>query len=123
MTEYENEPFVVGNYDHTEVEFFHMSYEKWFSASPYQTSISKPRRIFGYSPVSRPGKVFIIGGCRDEDDVWSEVTSFENDEWRSHGNLKHGRINFLTIQYGTDVMIIGGTLKNYDQSLVFISKK
>ena len=118
MTEYENEPFVVGDYNHTQVEFFHMSHEKWFIASPYRTSFLKPHRIFGYSPVSRPGKVFIIGGNRESlyeslyYDDWSEITIFENDEWRSHGNLKHGRINFLTIQYGTDVMIIGGTLHN-----------
>ena len=110
MTEYENEPFVVGNYDHTEVEFFHMSYEKWFSASPYQTSISKPRRIFGYSPVSRPGKVFILGGCCDGD--WAQISLFQNDEWSLHGLLKQGRMNFMTITYGTDVMIIGG--KTYD---------
>ena len=122
MTEYENEPFVVGDYNHTEVEFLHMSHEKWFTASPYQTSVAKPRRIFGYSAVSRPGKVFIIGGCRslitdDEPDDWSEISIFENDEWRIHRKLEYGRINFLTIQYGTDVMIIGGTLKNR-QSLV-----
>ena len=119
MTEYQNEPFVVGDFNHTEVDFFHMSHEKWFTASPYRTSFSTPRRIFGYSPVSRPGKVYIIGGCRESRDEygdWSETTVFENDEWRTHGNLNHGRINFLTIQYGTDVMIIGGTLKNRTES-------
>ena len=53
MTEYENEPFVVGDYDNNQVEFLHMSHERWYTASPYP-STSKNRldknRIFGYSP-------------------------------------------------------------------------
>ena len=54
MTEYEKEPFVVGGYDHNQVEFLHMSHEGWYIASPYPKT-GKNRlnqnRIFGYSPV------------------------------------------------------------------------
>ena len=53
MTEYENEPFVVGGYNNNQVEFLHMSHGRWYTASPYP-STSKNRldknRIFGYSP-------------------------------------------------------------------------
>ena len=51
MTEYKNEPFVVGDYENNQVEF--LSRERWHTASPYP-STSKNRfdenRIFGYSP-------------------------------------------------------------------------
>ena len=57
-------------------------------------------------PVTRPGKVFLLGGCCDEKK--KAVSVFENDEWKSYGKLKQGRINFMTITYGTDVIIIGG---------------
>ena len=103
MTEYENEPFIIGDYNHTQVEFMHLSHEKWYTASP----IRDREQIFGYATVTRPGKVFILGGCCDGD--WSQISLFENDEWNTdYGNLKHGRINFMTVTYGTDVMIIGG---------------
>ena len=105
MTEYENEPFVIGDYKHNKVEFLHLSHEQWYTASPFRSE--KP--IFGYSAVSRPGKVFILGGCCDH---WQSVSIFENDEWQYHGKLGHGRMNFMTITYGTDLMIIGGTPKN-----------
>ena len=53
MTEYENEPFVVGGYNNNQVEFLHMSHERWYTTGPYP-STSKNRlgenRIFGYSP-------------------------------------------------------------------------
>ena len=62
--------------------------------------------------VARPGKVFILGGCCDKKDTWKTVRIFENDEWRFFGELETGRINFMTITYGTDVMIIGGTTQN-----------
>ena len=62
--------------------------------------------------VARSGKVFILGGCCDEDDTWKTVQIFENDGWRFFGKLEKGRINFMTITYGTDVMIIGGTTQN-----------
>ena len=102
MTEYENEPFIVGDYQHNQIEFMHLSHEKWYTASPFPT----PNKIFGYAPVSRPGKVFILGGCCHENTY--SVKLFEKDEWSSFGYLKQGRINFMTITYGTDVMIIGG---------------
>ena len=51
MTEYKNEPFVVGDYNHNQVEFLHMSHERWYTASPYQITGKNITRIFGYSPV------------------------------------------------------------------------
>ena len=51
MTEYENEPFVVGDYNHNQVEFLDMSHERWYTASPYQITARNNIRIFGYSPV------------------------------------------------------------------------
>ena len=54
MTEYENEPFVVGDYNHNQVEFLHMSHELWYIASPLLEpgkNRSNKTRIFGYSPV------------------------------------------------------------------------
>ena len=107
MTEYENEPFIIGDYTHNKIEFMHLSHEKWYTARsfPYRD------RIFGYAPVTRPGKVFVFGGCCGDD--WSGIYLFENDEWSSYGNLKRGRMNFMTVIYGTDVMIIGGrTFRN-----------
>lgn len=108
MTEYENEPFIVGDYNHNQIEFMHLSHEKWYTASPFPNR----KRIFGYAPVARPGKVFILGGCCDENENWSSVSLFEKDEWSLFGRLKQGRINFMTITYGTDVMIIGGKTLN-----------
>ena len=102
MTEYENEPFIVGDYNHNQVEFMHLSHERWYTAS----SFWHRNEIFGYAAVTRPGKVFILGGCCDGD--WSQISIFENDEWSLYGNLKHGRINFMTLTYGTDILVIGG---------------
>ena len=53
MTEYENEPFVVGDYNNNQVEFLHMSHERWYIASPYpyaSKNLINENRIFGYSP-------------------------------------------------------------------------
>ena len=53
MTEYKNEPFVVGDYNHNQVEFLHMSHERWYIASPYPYTSKNPpneNRIFGYYP-------------------------------------------------------------------------
>ena len=53
MTEYENEPFVVGDYNNNQVEFLHMSHERWYIASPYpytSKNLLNENRIFGYSP-------------------------------------------------------------------------
>ena len=71
--------------------------------------LSKIRNLL---PVARPGKVFILGGCCDENETWKTISIFEKDEWKIYGELKQGRINFMTITYGTDVMIIGGTTEN-----------
>ena len=115
MTEYENEPFIIGDYNHNQIEFMHLSHEKWYTASPFPNR----KQIFGYAPVSRPGKVFILGGCcggdwkwdgddRYWDDKLAHINLFQNDEWSLYGKLKYGRMNFMAITYGTDVMIIGG---------------
>ena len=53
MTEYENEPFVVGDYDNNQVEFLHISHGRWYTASPYpytSKNLIDKKRIFGYSP-------------------------------------------------------------------------
>ena len=107
MTEYENEPFVVGDYKHNQIEFFHLSHEKWYTATsyPYQS------RIFGYAVVSRPGRVFILGGC-GHNDLLRLVSVFKNDQWSTKGYMNQARMNFMTIQYGTDILIFGGTTTN-----------
>ena len=33
---------------------------------------------------------------------------YENDQWAKMNVMKRARTNFMTITYGTDVMIIGG---------------
>ena len=79
MTEYENEPFIVGDYNHDQIEFMHLSHEKWYTAGPFPHR----ERVFGYAPVSRPGKVFILGGCCDNS--WEPnrehrgISLFQND--------------------------------------------
>ena len=78
----------------------------------YGLKILKLYEIRNPLSVARPGKVFILGGCCDENDTWKTVSIFQNDEWNIHGKLKQGRINFMAITYGTDVMIIGGTTQN-----------
>ena len=119
MTEYENEPFIVGDYNHKQVEFMHLSHEKWYTANPIQFGV---QRIFGYAAVSRPGKVFLLGGSlyfKDDSDTQQQMTMtqiilYHNDIWEPFGELKNARINFMTITYGTDVMLIGG--KTYEQN-------
>ena len=116
MTEYENEPFIVGDFNHNQVEFMHLSHEKWYTASPMLDEFGI-QAIFGYSAVSRPGKVFLLGGqwvrtvgkYRGYDNrSMNQIILYQNDAWESLGQLKHARMNFMTIIYGTDVMIIGG---------------
>ena len=54
MTQYEDEPFVVGDYNHNQVEFLHMSHAQWYIASPLlETGKNRMNKtiIFGYSPV------------------------------------------------------------------------
>ena len=111
LTEYEKEPFIVGDYKHNEVEFLHSSHKKWYTATSFGNDEHIFDRIFGYAAVSRPGKIFILGGCCDQNKDWSTVIMFENDEWKSLDRLKQGRMNFMTITYGTDVMIFGGSVQ------------
>ena len=117
MTEYENEPFIVGDFNHNQVEFMHLSHEKWYTASPILSEFGV-KRIFGYAAVSRPGKVFLVGGYAYYDDYYamSEIIVYKNDIWEPFGGLKHSRMNLMTITYGTDVMIIGGkTFEAYNE--------
>ena len=102
MTEYEKEPLIVGDYNHNQIEFMHFSHKKWYTASsyPFQT------KIYGFGVVSRPGKVFILGGwCEDN---CATISLFENDSWSKIGNLVQSRLNHLVITYGTESLIIGG---------------
>ena len=102
MTEYEKEPFIIGDYNHNQIEFMHLSHQKWYTISPYPFQT----KIYGFGVVSRPGKVFILGGwCEDN---CSTVTLFENDSWSKIGSLAQSRLNHLVITYGTDCLIIGG---------------
>ena len=102
MTEYKNEPFIIGDYKHNQIEFMHLTHRKWYTISPYPFQT----KIFGYGVVSRPGKVFILGGwCEDN---CATVSIFENDSWSKIGNLAQSRLNHLVITYGTDCLIIGG---------------
>ena len=102
LTEYENEPFIVGDFHHNKIEFMHLFHKKWYSAEPYPYQA----RLFGYAAVSRPEKVFILGGCCDH--KWSLISLFHNHRWSKVGNLKQGRFNMLSIAYHTDILIFGG---------------
>ena len=107
MASYENEPFIIGDYQHNRIEFMHLYHQKWYLAPNFYDDPEKP--FYGYSAVSRSGKLFIFGGCCEQ---WSTVSIFENHKWKRHGQLLYGRMNFMTITYGTDVMILGGTTEN-----------
>lgn len=102
MTEYKNEPLIIGDYHHSQIEFMHLSHEKWYTANSYPFQ----QIIFGYAAVSKPGKLFILGGCCDNN--WSLISLFQKDGWSKVGELKQGRMSFLAITYQTNVMIIGG---------------
>ena len=102
LTEYEKEPFIVGDFNHNKIEFMHLFHRKWYSAEPYPYQA----RLFGYAPVSRPGKVFILGGCCDY--KWSLISLFQYHRWSKIGYLKQGRFNMLSIAYHTDILIFGG---------------
>ena len=106
MTEYNNDPLLIGDFKHNKIEFFDLSHQQWNTASPHPYH----KRLFGYGAVSRPGQVFIIGGCCSHQ--WSLVSLFENDKWSQIGFLNVGRMNFMTIEYGSDIMIFGGRAKN-----------
>ena len=125
MTEYQNEPFIVGDYNHNQVEFMHLAHEKWYTASPVMAGSKWPHpfeieSIFGYAVVSRPGKVFLLGGSlyyKEEgrlEHAMGQILLYQNDNWEPLGGLYHSRINFMTITYGTDVMIIGGKYEAYE---------
>ena len=105
MTEYQNEPFIVGDYNHTQVEFMHLSHKKWYTAS--KLPFPELKNVFGYAAVSRPGKVFLLGGSLHFEGI-SKILLYENDIWGWASDMKHARMNFMTITYGTDVMTIGG---------------
>ena len=106
LTEYNNQPFIVGDYQHNQVEFFHSSFQRWYSASRYKHQ----SRMFGYAAISRPRVVYFLGGCCSEN--WTSILTFQNDLWSKFGLLSQGKINFMAITYGTDVLVIGGTTKN-----------
>ena len=111
MTQYENEPFIVGHYTHSKIEFMPKRIEfdrKWYSKTSFYTNTEKP--IFGFAAISRPGKVFILGGCYEHS---SSVSMFKNHKWEhNYDQLTQKRINFMTISYGTNVIIFGGTTEN-----------
>ena len=106
MTEYNNFPFLIGDFKHNKIEYFDLPNRQWNTASPYPYQ----RRLFGYGAISRPGQIFIIGGCCSH--KWSLVSLFENKKWSKVGFLNEGRMNFMTIEYGSDIMIFGGRAKN-----------
>ena len=106
MTEYKTFPILIGDYKHNKIEFFDLLHQEWYHTSPYPYQ----KRLFGYGAVSRPGQVFIIGGCCSP--KWSLVSLLENNEWSQIGFLNVGRMNFMTIEYGSDIMIFGGRSKN-----------
>ena len=134
MTEYQNEPFIVGDFNHNQVEFMHLSHEKWYTASPVMASSKWPypfkiQRIFGYAVVSRPGKVFLLGGSLyyeeegRQEHTMGQILLYQNDNWAPAGGLRHSRKNFMTITYGTDVMLIGGKTYEIDENIVSAEKR
>ena len=120
MASYYDEPFIIGDHSHSEIEFMHSAHQKWYTVGPFPSR----DRWFGYATVSRPGKLFILGGCcenddddDDETDSWSNIWLFENDKWKNYGKLAHGRMNFITVPYGSEVLIIGGTSHDKQQKM------
>ena len=113
MASYHDEPFIIGDFHHAEVEFMHLTHQKWYSAGHFPNRFMALTRFFGYTPVSRPGKLFILGGCCDWEDNWSTVWILKDHEWSKYAQLTHGRINSIAVVYGSDVTIIGGT--SFDQ--------
>ena len=106
LTSYFNEPFIIGDYENNQTEFMHTSHKRWYTITPYPS----PKKIFGYTPVSTSSQLFILGGCCDADNnYYSKITLFEDDEWFDYGELNQGRINFMAVPYGSDIAIIGGT--------------
>ena len=111
MTEYEKEPFIIGDYNHNQIEFMDLSHAKWFTARPFPFQ----ERFFGYAAVTRPGQIFIIGGCCNwSDQPQSDVSLYKNDQWQRIGVLKQGRMNHIVVLYGWNAIIIGGKSGNTD---------
>ena len=106
MTKYKGSPYLIGDFKSNRIEYLALKHQEWNKASPYPYQ----KRLFGYGAVSRPGQIFIIGGCCSP--KWSLVSLFENDKWSKKGKLNVGRMNFMTIEYGSDVMIFGGRAKD-----------
>ena len=106
MTNFKETPFIIGDYHHNEIEFLHKSFVKWLTGTAYPFQ----ERIFGYAAVSKPNKLFIMGGCCQKD--WSLISVFEDKGWTNIGRLNQGRMNFLAITVQTDIIIIGGNAKN-----------
>ena len=88
MTEYQNEPFIVGDYNHNNVEFMHLSHQKWYTASPFPHK----NKVFGYAVVSRPGAVYLFGGCCNLYDSYSMTVRVLTKQ-----NLRN--VYFATLQY------------------------
>ena len=106
MSEYKRGPFIIGDYSHNRIEFFFLAYKIWFNAPSYPFQ----ERLFGYASVSRPNKLFVFGGCCENN--WSLISVYEDAGWSKHGYLNQGRMNFLAITFQTDIMIVGGLTKN-----------
>ena len=87
MTSYFNEPFIIGDYENTQTEFMHTSHKRWYTITSYPS----PKKMFGFTPVSTSFQLFILGGCCDADNnYYSKITLFEDDEWFDYGELNQG---------------------------------
>ena len=106
MFKFRNDPFILGDYKHNQLETMSLLFNKWLTGTPYPYQ----NRLFGYAAVSRPAKTFILGGCCDNN--WSLISLFNDDGWSKHGHLKQGRMNSLVLSYQTSVMIVGGISKD-----------
>ena len=106
MSEYKNEPYIIGDYKHHRIESYLLAYKKWIPAFPYPFQ----KKIFGFFSISRPKKLFILGGCCANN--WSLISVLQDDVWSKHGYLKQGRMNFQAITYQTDIMVVGGMTNN-----------
>ena len=113
MASYKDEPYIIGDYDHAKIEYMSLSDQKWHFPGNGGRNFPDRDRLFGYTPISRPDKLYILGGCCDEEDNWSTIWILKNDNWSKYGELTHGRINAMAAIYGNDVMIIGGS--SFDQ--------
>ena len=110
MTQYENQPFIVGDYNHTKIESMHTVVEKWHTFPNFYTDDSE-KAIYGYAAISSQNKVYILGGCCNHERT---VSIFGNYKWTHFDNqLMKPRKNFVTIRYGTDIMIIGGGTESH----------